>query len=79
MKYTIEYKDNISIDEIKTGEVIRTETGTYYLVIKLPRSSPRFIAIDITKASKSIPVKITEVFSTNGKARILPTSKEGSK
>ena len=71
-----EYKDNITIDDVKTGEVVRTEIGTYYLVIKLPRNRPRFIEIDPKYYQHVLPAKITEVFSTNGTARILPTEKE---
>ena len=76
MKYIIDYKDDITIEEVKTGEVIRTENGIYYLVVKLPRCKPRFIEVDLRKEVKILPGKITEVFSTNGKARILPTEKE---
>lgn len=71
-----EYKDDISIDDVKSGEVIRTENETYYLVVKLPRNRPRFIEIDPKNYQHVIVGKITEVFAHNGSARILPTEKE---
>lgn len=71
-----EYKDDITIEEVKTGEVIRTENGTYYLVVKLPRCKPRFIELDLSKNVHEITGKIEAVFSNNGEARILPTEKE---
>lgn len=71
-----EYKDNITIDEVKSGEVIRTEIGTYYLVIKLPRHRPAYIEVDISKRRYEIKGEIETVFAYNGQARILPTEKE---
>ena len=72
----IEYKDSITIDEVKSGEIIRTETGNFYLVVKAPRCKPRFIRVDLSKEERNFAGKITEVFNVNGQARILPTEKE---
>lgn len=71
-----EYKDDISIDEVKSGEDVRTDAGKYYLVIKLGRLKPKFVELDLSKQGHEITGKIETVFTHNGSARILPTEKE---
>lgn len=71
-----EYKDNITIDDVKSGEVIKTNTGKYYLVIKLNRLAPDFVEVNLSRRQKNIEDKIEAVFGHNGFARILPTDKE---
>ena len=71
-----EYKDNITIDEVKSGEIIRTDARKHYIVIRLGRLRPRFIELDLSKEVHEITGKIEAVFSYNGEARILPTEKE---
>lgn len=70
------YKDNITIDDVNSGETIRTKNGQYFLVIKMGRSRPRFIEINPENYQHVLPDDIEAVFSIRGSARILPTEKE---
>lgn len=76
MSNNVEYKDIITYDDIKTGEIIRTRLGTYYLVIKMPRNRAKFIEINPFQNTYEIDGMVEAVFKPNGKARILPTSKK---
>lgn len=71
-----EYKENITIDDVKTGEIIRTENGGCYLVVKMPRTRPRFIEIEPKNYQHVLPGKITGVFKPNGIGRIHLIKKE---
>lgn len=72
-----EYKEIITLKEVKTGEIIRTEFNEYYLVIKTPHApKPRYLRVDPAKPQLEITGEITTVFKPNGIARIQTIIKE---